>query len=119
MSTRPFDSNAVVTLEQDVVRARRRLNVVRIVAVVVAGIVVLLAVLNWYDARTSRIQARLASRYASRLTFSVQPGPTDSVVYPVAGPFDLRRGYVRLPGFTDTLLTQGYEITAQARFSPE
>lgn len=95
------------------------MNVVRIVAVVLAALVVLLAVLIWYEARSSRIQARLASRYASRLTFSMQPGPTDSVVYPVAGPFDLRRGYVRLPGFTDTLMTQGYEITAQARFSPE
>lgn len=78
----------------------------------------LLALLAWDEARTSRIQSLVATRLARALTFRFEPGPTDSVVYPTTGPYDIRRGYTAIPAFTDTLTSQHFEVTGQARLSP-
>jgi membrane peptidoglycan carboxypeptidase len=72
-----------------------------------------------WEARTSRVQAAILSKMASKLSFAMAPGPTDSVVYPVKGPYDIRRGYTKIPSFTDTLRSQGYVVAGQARFSPK
>ncbi|MDZ4804933.1 MAG: transglycosylase domain-containing protein [Candidatus Eisenbacteria bacterium] len=79
---------------------------------------VLVAFLIW-EARTSRVQAAVLSRMTAKLTYAMALGPTDSVIYPTTGPYDLRRGYTKIPSFTDTLLTQGYVVTGQARFSQD
>ena len=87
-----------------------------------AGIAVLLlllaAILVW-EARTSRVQAWLFTRWAQRLTYSLEDGLSSNVVFPFKGPEDLRRGYVQLPAFAATLREQGYYIESQTRFSPE
>ncbi|MEA1028518.1 transglycosylase domain-containing protein [Pseudomonas sp. N-137] len=70
------------------------------------------------EMRTSRFQAQELSRYAASLTYSVQPGPSDAIVYPGAGPFDRRLGYSSLDEFLPRLLKRDYVIQAQARFSP-
>ena len=70
------------------------------------------------EVRTSRLQAEHLSRLANDLTYRVQPGPSDAMVYPGAGPFDRRLGYSDLEGFLARLLKRGYVIDAQARFSP-
>jgi len=70
------------------------------------------------EARTSFLQSRLASREARRLTFALEPGPSDSVLFPGDGPFDLRRGFSRLPAISDTLAARDYRIEKQTRFSP-
>ncbi len=48
------------------------------------------------EMRTSRFQAREISKYAASLSYAVQPGRSDAIVYPGAGPFDRRLGYSAL-----------------------
>jgi len=49
------------------------------------------------EGRTSYLQSRLFSKEASKLTFHLAPGASDSVFYPEGGPMDLRRGYSLIP----------------------
>nr|WP_233151667.1 transglycosylase domain-containing protein [Pelomonas sp. KK5] len=80
------------------------------------------AVLGWMvrdESRTSERQARHLSELDQQLTFRVEPGPSDAIRYPGAGPYDQRLGYTQLPRFIDGLERQGYEVTAQARMSPK
>ncbi|NWD99458.1 MULTISPECIES: transglycosylase domain-containing protein [Pseudomonas] len=88
------------------------------------GLIVLLALIALgfaasKEMRTSRLQAQELSRLARDLTYQVQPGASDAMVYPGAGPFDRRLGYSDLDTFLPRLLKRGYVIQAQARFSPE
>ncbi len=78
----------------------------------------ILAVLCVLEARSSFVQSHLASREASRITFALGAGPSDSILYPEGGPFDDRRGFSHLGAITDTLLARGYRIESQVRFSP-
>ncbi|MEW6600254.1 MAG: transglycosylase domain-containing protein, partial [Nitrospirota bacterium] len=72
-----------------------------------------------YEWRTSIIQSWVYSNYAKKLHFNVGRGPSPSIVFPEEGPFNKRRGYVRIPAFIDNLEKNNYLITRQARFSPE
>jgi membrane peptidoglycan carboxypeptidase len=67
---------------------------------------------------TSRHQARFLSRLAGELKFQVEPGPSPDIRFPVAGPYDIRLGYSRIPDFVTRLEQRHYEVTAQARWSP-
>lgn len=78
---------------------------------------VLLALFVW-ETRTFRLEAALFSRLARDVTYRLEPGPSDSISFPVSGPYDLRRGYVRLPAFSDSLKKQSFRVTRQTRFSP-
>jgi membrane peptidoglycan carboxypeptidase len=89
----------------------------------VAWLVLLLALvaLAWaanQEMRTSRLQAEYLSSFAASLTYRVEPGPSDAVVYPGDGPFDRRLGYSALDEFLPRLLKHNYLVQAQARFSP-
>jgi membrane peptidoglycan carboxypeptidase len=70
------------------------------------------------EMRTSRFQAREASKFAKTLTYELKPGPSDAIHYPGAGPFDLRLGYSSLGEFLPRLLKRDYVVTEQTRFSP-
>jgi membrane peptidoglycan carboxypeptidase len=67
---------------------------------------------------SSALQARYLSELGSQISFAVEPGPSPLIRYPRTGPYDLRLGYVGLPGFLQRLRTLGFTITAQARISP-
>lgn len=87
-----------------------------------ALLLAVLALLGWTavdEYRTSSLQAHYLSALAGKLTFEVEPGPSDAIVYPGAGPYDQRLGYAQLPRYVDKLRSQGYEVTAQARMSPK
>ncbi len=92
-------------------RALHRLKWTLILSVVV-GLVV-------YEARTSALQSLILSTYAKRISYSVQPGPSPNIVFPGAGPFDVRSGYTQIPEFERRLAAKGYQVAAQARFSPD
>ncbi|WP_313739895.1 transglycosylase domain-containing protein [Pseudomonas sp.] len=81
-------------------------------AIAVAGRLV------YEEVQTSKLQARTFSRLASTLTYSLQPGPSDAVVYPGEGPFDKRLGYSSIGEFLPRLLKRDYVIQAQTHFSP-
>jgi membrane peptidoglycan carboxypeptidase len=72
-----------------------------------------------YELIASPFQAMLLAGYGKRLTYQVESGPSDSIRFPGAGPYDLRLGYVGLPEFIRRLSSQGYAVTHQARISPE
>ncbi len=72
-----------------------------------------------YELRTSRLQARYLTRIATACSYSVDPGPSPAIRFPVSGPYDERAGYTGLPNFVERLNKSGYEVAAQARFSPE
>ncbi|MBT2372061.1 transglycosylase domain-containing protein [Pseudomonas fluorescens] len=69
------------------------------------------------EMRTSKWQAREFSRLAESLTYKVQPGPSNAIVYPGDGPFDKRLGYSALGDFLPRLLKRDYLIQSQAQFS--
>lgn len=70
------------------------------------------------EMRTSRWQAWALADLATKLTWTVQPGPSDSMVYPGNGPFDERLGYSHLGEYLARLRSHHFLITEQARFSP-
>ncbi|WGK93517.1 transglycosylase domain-containing protein [Pseudomonas migulae] len=69
------------------------------------------------EMRTSKFQSREASKYAATLSYELKPGPSDSIRYPGAGPFDLRLGYSSLGEFLPRLIKRNYVVAAQTRFS--
>ncbi len=69
------------------------------------------------EATTSRLQSRFLSRIASELTWSVEQGPSDRIVFPAGGPYDERLGYTRIPAITDRLRSLGFRVSGQARVS--
>jgi len=93
-------------------KTRRRFWALLILLLIALGIAVA------YEARTSRFQAYQLSRYADTLSYSLQPGPSDAVLYPRDGPFDKRLGYAYLPMLLERLQQRGFLIQQQTRFSP-
>jgi membrane peptidoglycan carboxypeptidase len=71
------------------------------------------------ETRSSKLQSREFSRFAATLSYSMQPGPSNSVMYPGEGPFDRRLGYSALGEFLPRLLKRDYLVTQQTRFSPD
>jgi membrane peptidoglycan carboxypeptidase len=74
-------------------------------------------VLAW-ESDTSRLQARALTRIAQRSTFTVEPGLSRQILFPKAGPYDVRLGYTKLPEYVRRLTEAGYDVERQARFSP-
>ena len=72
---------------------------------------------GYHEIKTSTLQAKYISRYAADLRYYVADGPSDKIVVPQKGPFDIRLGYVQLPIFLDKLQKKGMVISRQARFS--
>jgi membrane peptidoglycan carboxypeptidase len=70
------------------------------------------------EMRTSKLQAREFSRLAATLSYSLQPGPSEAIIYPGEGPFDKRLGYSALGQFLPRLLKRDYVIKQQSQFSP-
>jgi membrane peptidoglycan carboxypeptidase len=70
------------------------------------------------EIQNSRWQALVIHAVARKLSFTVEPGPSDAVRFPEKGPYDERLGYDRLPEFVERLESEGYSITSQARMSP-
>lgn len=82
------------------------------VLVMVAGFLIV------YEMRTSGLQAEYFSTLSRRLTYHVGQGPSSTILFPNAGPYDTRLGYTRLPEFLERLTTNGYTIARQASMSP-
>lgn len=81
-------------------------------------IVIVLGLAAAKEMRTSKFQAREISKYAASLKYELQPGPSDAIRYPGAGPFDQRLGYSAMDEFLPRLLKRNYVVSAQTRFSP-
>lgn len=73
---------------------------------------------GWYEMRSSALQAEVLARYASDLTYRVEPGPNPDIRFPGDGPYDQRLGYSAIPGFVERLVAAAYRVDLQARPSP-
>src|SRR5215471_4245431 len=80
---------------------------------------VVFATVGLFEARTSEIEARILSSIAAKLSYRIEPGPSQSIAFPAGGPFNEQRGYADLPEFQQRLTDAGFRIVAQARLSPE
>ena len=81
----------------------------------------LLALLGWgiaAEIRTSYLQSRIFSALARKMTYTVEPGASRTILYPSGGPYDQRLGYAELPRFIDALGSDGFRVGRQARWSP-
>jgi membrane peptidoglycan carboxypeptidase len=72
-----------------------------------------------YELIASPFQAMVLAGYGKRLTFQIEAGENTSLRTPKAGPYDIRLGYVGLPEYVRRLKEQGFEVTQQARVSPD
>src|SRR5690606_37536590 len=72
-----------------------------------------------FESRSAHFQSRELSRYAASLTYQVEPGPSERIIYPTDGPFDKRQGYAYLPLMLERLQQHEYRVTEQSRFSEE
>ena len=70
------------------------------------------------EVQTSRRQAAWLSGVTADLHYAVEPGASEQIRFPGAGPFDERLGYHQLPARVERLAGQGFGVAAQARMSP-
>src|SRR5262245_53826226 len=99
-------------------RARARRRTFPLGSVLIVILALGLAALGFmYECRTSRFQALVFHRLASRLSFKMERGKSPSIVLP-GGPADDRLGYARLSDFEQSLSERSYRISRQASFAP-
>lgn len=72
---------------------------------------------GYYEIQTSTLQAKFISRYAAKLRYRLADGPSDKIVFPQKGPYDIRLGYVQLPFLLEKLQQRGMVISRQVRFN--
>ena len=80
---------------------------------------VLLFVALGYELKTSYLQSLYLSRVATRATYHVEKGPNPNAIFPTYGPFDQRLGYTRIQGMLDNLLSNGFTVAEQSRYSDD
>ncbi|MBZ6072449.1 transglycosylase domain-containing protein [Aeromonas schubertii] len=116
---RQMDSNIVASEDSPVVKPPkpRRSWFKWLFGIVFLLIVGALVALVLFEMKTSTLQSREISRYATGLTYRVEPGPSQQISFPTQGPFDKRLGYVSLPEVQERLLQRGFEVAHQVRFS--
>ncbi|MGG5290748.1 transglycosylase domain-containing protein [Pseudomonas shirazensis] len=90
----------------------------RLIILIVLLAMIAIGFAAYDEMQTSHLQSREFSRLAATLTYSLEPGPSDAIVYPGEGPFDKRLGYSALGEFLPRLLKRDYLISEQVRFSP-
>lgn len=83
-----------------------------------AGGVIALLGLGGLEVRTSFLQSLVFSRTADMMDFRVAGGASEDIIFPEHGPYDVRLGYARLPGYIDALEQRGFVVERQARSSP-
>jgi membrane peptidoglycan carboxypeptidase len=88
----------------------------RWIAGVLAALLLLAA--SAHELHTAFLQSQFFPLVASRLTWQVEPGESPAIRYPKSGPFDVTRGYTRIPDFQDRLQQRGFRLAEQSRFSP-
>ncbi|NMG75360.1 glycosyl transferase family 51 [Aromatoleum diolicum] len=80
-------------------------------------VIVVVAVAAFFESQSSWLQAREIPRYAAKLEYTLQSGPSDAIRFPEHGPFDERLGYTRLPHFVERLGTRDFAVESQVRFA--
>ncbi len=74
---------------------------------------------GWFEIQTSYLQSRVFSRFADRMTFDVEAGPSSAIIFPTSGPYNERQGFTHLESLSKALPQQGYAVTQQATLSKD
>jgi membrane peptidoglycan carboxypeptidase len=90
-----------------------------LIGVLIFLLLIVGAVIASYELIASPFQAMLLAAYGKRLTFRTEAGENTALRVPKVGPYNIRNGYTELPEFIRRLKEQGFEVTAQARISPD
>ena len=69
------------------------------------------------EIEASPVQARLFSRYAEKMSFTMADGPAAEPRFASDGPYDQRLGYSDLPHVIKTLENENFVVERQARMS--
>jgi membrane peptidoglycan carboxypeptidase len=80
---------------------------------------ILLVVLVVLEMRTSALQSRVLTALSKKMSYKIESGQSNNIVFPHTGPLDERLGYDRIPEFEAYLKSQGFSVTKQAKFSDE
>jgi membrane peptidoglycan carboxypeptidase len=99
----------------EAVKPRRHMRPWLILLFIVAALLGLAA----WEMHSSTLQSLYLARWASRLHYALQDGPSADNRYPKTGPFDERLGYTQLPVWLERLNRRGYEVSAQAHQSAD
>ncbi|MEW6120072.1 MAG: transglycosylase domain-containing protein [Pseudomonadota bacterium] len=91
----------------------RRLLIGLGILLLLVGLAGLLA----YELVSSALEAKYLARTAQKMTWQLRPGPSERIVYPGNGPYDLRLGYSKLPDYLARLQQAGWQIDRQAKIS--
>jgi membrane peptidoglycan carboxypeptidase len=94
----------------------------RIKPALVLVLLMLLSLFAWWvvqETHTSSMQARFFTSLAKKVSYKVEPGPSNSIRFPSDSPYDERLGYANMPDYLAKLKAHDYEIVAQARLSPK
>ncbi|WP_426195859.1 transglycosylase domain-containing protein [Massilia sp. DWR3-1-1] len=85
-------------------------------------LLILIALAAWWvvdESRTSAMQAKVFSQMARKISWKLEPGPSNAIRFPSDSPYDERLGYAKLPDYLAKLKGHDYVVTAQARMSPK
>jgi membrane peptidoglycan carboxypeptidase len=88
------------------------------IAVLLGLALVAITGLAWYELEASPFQSRYLVELGRQMTWTVEPGPSDSIRFAQSGPFDRRLGYSELPALAERLTRRGFVIERQARIAP-
>ncbi len=86
-----------------------------------ATLLCVLALFGWgiaVEIRTSFLQSLIFTRLTRDISFSIEDGPSSSILFPNDGPYDERLGYAELPKYIQSLGRHQLAVTKQARWSP-
>jgi membrane peptidoglycan carboxypeptidase len=72
-----------------------------------------------YESRTSAMQAKFFAGMAKKISYRMEPGPSNAIRFPASSPYDERLGYANLPDYLAKLKTRDYVVASQARMSPK
>ncbi len=89
------------------------------IAMLIVFLIIIGAVIAAYEMIASPFQAMLLAGYGKRLSFQIEAGDNPALRVPKFGPYNIRNGYTELPEFVRKLKAQGFEVTEQARISPD
>lgn len=96
-------------------RLGRRLTTITMLIIVLCFLAIYF--LFAYELRYAGLQSYWLHKAAKRSTFKVVEGKSERIKFPLAGPYDLRAGYSKIPEFTNRLEAANFLLSSQAQIS--
>ena len=79
--------------------ARKRSRIKPALLLLLLMLLSVVVIWGYQESKTSAMQARYFSKLAKRLTYKVEPGPSNAIRFPSDSPYDERLGYANMPDY--------------------